>query len=73
MKLSVARDSLLAQLQAVARVASAQSALQALSGVQIEATTDGVELRATDVDIGLRVSLDATVERAGHARSCPRA
>ncbi len=53
MKLSTSRDTLLSQLQTVTRAASTRSALQALSGVQVLATSDGVELRATDMELGL--------------------
>ena len=65
MKLAVDRDALLEQLQTVGRVASTRSAIQALSGVQIAATSDGCELRATDMDVGLRVPLAAEVIREG--------
>jgi DNA polymerase-3 subunit beta len=64
-KLSVSRDALVAQLQAVTRVASAHSAVQALSGVQLDAAESGAELRATDLEVGLRVPLVADVARAG--------
>jgi DNA polymerase-3 subunit beta len=66
-KLSTSTSELLGQLQTVARVASTRSAVQALSGVQIAAggDGDGVELRATDMEVGLRVPLDAKVERGG--------
>ena len=67
MKLSLTRDSLLAQLQAVARVASTHSAVQALSGVHIQVTDTGAELRATDLEVGLRVPVEADVERPGEA------
>jgi DNA polymerase-3 subunit beta len=63
-KLSTSSQELLAQLQVVARVASTRSAVQALSGVQI-AAEDSVQLRATDMEVGLRVPLEATVERTG--------
>ena len=65
MKISLERDVLLAQLQTVSRVASTRSAIQALSGVQLAATPAGCELRATDMDVGLRVPLDAEVTRDG--------
>ena len=65
MKISVERDALLAQLQTVSRVASTRSAIQALSGVQIAASALGCELRATDMDVGLRVPLQAEVVREG--------
>jgi DNA polymerase-3 subunit beta len=64
-KITLARDAFLAQLQTAGRVASTRSALQALSGVQISATASGCELRATDMDVGLRVPLDAEVVREG--------
>jgi DNA polymerase-3 subunit beta len=63
-KLSTSSQELLAQLQVVARVASTRSAVQALSGVQI-AADESVQLRATDMEVGLRVPLHATVERPG--------
>ena len=65
MKISLERDVLLAQLQTVSRVASTRSAIQALSGVQLSARQDGCELRATDMDVGLRVPLEAEVAREG--------
>ena len=67
MKFSTSSQELLAQLQTVARVASTRSAIQALSGVQIVADGDGVELRATDMEVGLRVPLRAEVVRPGEA------
>jgi DNA polymerase-3 subunit beta len=68
MKLSLSTAQLLAQLQTVSRVASTRSAVQALSGVMISAPEDGTpELRATDMEIGLRVPLSAEVQRPGSA------
>jgi DNA polymerase-3 subunit beta len=64
-KISLERDLLLGQLQTVGRVASTRSAIQALSGVQLVASTSGCELRATDMDVGLRVPLEAEVAREG--------
>src|SRR3954454_21542713 len=65
MKLSTRRDALFAQLQTVTRAASTRSAVQALSGVLIQAQTGGIELRATDMEIGLRVPLEGEVVREG--------
>ncbi|MEO6859827.1 MAG: DNA polymerase III subunit beta [Solirubrobacteraceae bacterium] len=65
MKISLDRDSLLTQLQTVSRVASTRSAIQALSGVQLAVNASGGELRATDMDVGLRVPLEAEVIREG--------
>jgi DNA polymerase-3 subunit beta len=64
-KISLERDVLFSQLQTVSRVASTRSAIQALSGVQLSAQSAGCELRATDMDVGLRVPLEAEVERDG--------
>ena len=65
MKLSTRREALFAQLQTVTRAASTRSAVQALSGVLIQAQAGGIELRATDMEIGLRVPLEGEVVREG--------
>jgi DNA polymerase-3 subunit beta len=66
MKLSVSTAHLLTQLQTVGRVASTRSAVQALSGVMIAAEGDGpAELRATDMEVSLRVPVQADVARPG--------
>ncbi len=59
------RDHLFAQLQTVSRVASTRSAIQALSGVQVSVAGGAGELRATDMDVGLRVPLELEIEREG--------
>jgi DNA polymerase-3 subunit beta len=64
-KISLERDVLLGQLQTVSRVASTRSAIQALSGIQLAASSERCELRATDMDVGLRVPLEADVTREG--------
>jgi DNA polymerase-3 subunit beta len=67
-KISCSSADLLAQLQTVSRVASTRSAVQALSGVQLAVTSDPthpVELRATDMEVALRVPLTAEVQRTG--------
>jgi DNA polymerase-3 subunit beta len=65
MKISLERETLLAQLQIASRVASTRSAIQALSGVQVLAEGSSCELRATDMEVGLRVPLEAEVAREG--------
>ena len=67
MKLQASAPALLSQLQTVSRVASTRSAVQALSGVQVVAENGTVELRATDMEVGLRVPLEAEVQREGTA------
>jgi DNA polymerase III subunit beta len=65
MKITTRRDALFAQLQTVTRAASTRSAVQALSGVQVLATKGEIELRATDMEIGLRVPLAGEIVREG--------
>jgi DNA polymerase III subunit beta len=64
-KISLQRDELFSQLQTVTRVASTRSAIQALSGVQLVVSSTNCELRATDMDVSLRVPLEAEVVREG--------
>jgi len=67
-KLSLSVSELLGQLQTVTRVASSRSAVQALSGVMISADQDSqVELRATDMEIAVRVPLQAEIICPGAA------
>src|SRR3954462_15947788 len=67
MKISTSRTALFAELQTVTRAASTRSAVQALSGVQLQAKDGSIELRATDMEIGLRVPLEGEVVRDGAA------
>jgi DNA polymerase III subunit beta len=64
-KISCSTADLLAQLQTVTRVASARSAVQALSGVKLSVSPESAELLATDMDVGLRVPLTTQIERPG--------
>ncbi|MDE3130767.1 MAG: DNA polymerase III subunit beta [Acidobacteriota bacterium] len=67
MKISLDREALLTELQAVTRVASTRTAILALSGVQLAASGSTCELRATDTDVSLRVPLRAEITREGTA------
>src|ERR1700748_3210618 len=67
MKLSLSTAEFVSQLQTVTRVASTRSAVQALSGVMIAAEDSTAELRATDMEIGLRVPLKGEISRPGSA------
>src|SRR3954452_23157762 len=67
MKLSTGRDALFTQLQTVTRAASTRCAMQGLSGVQALARGGGMHLRATDMEIGLRVPLEGEGVREGAA------
>ena len=65
MKATCGRQALLSELQVVARAAATRGAIQALSGVRLETTDTGFELAATDTEIALRSSLEASVEQPG--------
>jgi DNA polymerase-3 subunit beta len=67
MRLTTSRDALFSQLQTVTRAASTRSAVQALSGVHVHARDGTIELRATDMEIALRVPLEGDVLRDGAA------
>jgi DNA polymerase-3 subunit beta len=68
MKLSLSSTDLLTQLQTASRVASTRSAVQALSGVMISAPEGSTpQLLATDMEVGLRVPIEADVQRPGAA------
>jgi DNA polymerase-3 subunit beta len=65
MKISVSKEALLSQLGLAARAASTRSAVQTLAGVLFHVEDGSVELRATDMEMALRVTLDAQVESTG--------
>jgi DNA polymerase-3 subunit beta len=64
-KLSIEKERLLAALGIAARGASTRSAIQTLAGVMIRAADGKVELQATDMELGVRVEVDAAPERDG--------
>jgi DNA polymerase-3 subunit beta len=64
-KLTLSTQDLLSQLQNVTRIASTRSAVQALSGVMLRATSGACELMATDVEVSLQVSIPAEVSSEG--------
>src|SRR4030095_1652740 len=67
MKLVFDRSGFLAALQLVARATATRSAIQALSGILIDAEGDTAQLAATDTEIGLRSRVDAKVNQPGKA------
>src|SRR3954469_17874315 len=65
MKLSVSREAFLARLGVAARGVSTRRSIHTLSGGRTgEAYGGGLELQATDMEIGIRVKVDAEVESA---------
>jgi DNA polymerase III subunit beta len=67
MKFAIPCDQFVASLGVAARGVSTRSAIQTLSGVLLRAGDGRVELQATDMELGIRVSVPAQVEREGEA------
>lgn len=67
MKLTTNRDELVSKLSIVSRAVSTRAATQALSGILLRGTAGSVTLSATDLDLGLRTTIDAQVESEGSA------
>jgi DNA polymerase III subunit beta len=65
MKLTCARDELNQRLAVVSRAISARTSVQVLLGVLLRAEAGKLHLAATDMELSLRVSLDADVEEEG--------
>ena len=67
MKLTVSRETFLAKLGIAVRGASTRSAIQTLAGVLIRVEEGRAELEATDMELGLRVSLEPAESTPGQA------
>src|SRR5437763_7872494 len=65
MKIVCSQDQLLAKLQIAARGVSQRSTVQILSGILLNVSGERSELSSTDMEISLRVPLDARVEEPG--------
>jgi len=65
MKISVARDELVAKLGIVGRAVSTRGTVQVLSGILLAVDGDVLTLAATDMELSLRTTLDARVEGEG--------
>ncbi len=66
MKLNTKREELVSKLSVVSRAVSTRAATQALSGILITVEEGGVvNLSATDLEMGLQTTLDATAEGSG--------
>jgi DNA polymerase-3 subunit beta len=65
LKLTTKRDELVSKLSIVSRAVSTRAATQALSGILIAASEDGVVLSATDGEMGLRTKLKASLAGPG--------
>jgi DNA polymerase-3 subunit beta len=67
LKLTIKREDLVTKLSTVSRAVSTRAATQALSGVLVRGDGGKVTLAATDLDLGLETSLEASVESEGAA------
>ena len=65
MKLTIAKEQLVAGLQAVQNVVGSRTTLPILSNVLLSASEGRLELTATDLDVTIACSVNATVERPG--------
>lgn len=66
MKLTAPRESFVTALGHAGRSVSSRSTLPSLGGVLFKATPEGLVLRATDMEMGISLTLnDVTVEREG--------
>jgi len=64
-KFKVAKDKILDGLQRVQNIVSTRSTLPILSNVLVQAASGSVSLTTTDLDVGVRCSVEAEVSKAG--------
>jgi DNA polymerase-3 subunit beta len=65
MKVTCARDELAEKLQLAGRGVSTRTSVQILAGIMLRASDGQLHLSSTDMEISLRVSLEAQVEDEG--------
>ena len=65
MNLTIAKDQILAGLQAVQNVVSTRTTLPILSNVLMRAESDRVEFTATDLDVTVACKVEAKVKKGG--------
>lgn len=65
MKLVTTKQALGESLAIVSKAVSTRSSIQVLSGVLLEATSDGVTVAGTDMEISIKAPVDARVDQAG--------
>jgi DNA polymerase III subunit beta len=65
LKLTCARDELVAKLAVVSRAVSTRTAVQILAGILLRAENGELHLAATDMELSLRTSLEANVDEEG--------
>ncbi len=65
MKLTIGKEQIITGLQAVQNIVSARTTLPILSNVLLRAEGSNLELTATDLDVTISCSVEATVTRGG--------
>ncbi len=65
MKIRIARDELLTGLQRVQGIVEKRNTMPVLSNILLETKQDGIEMVATDLEIGVRGHYKAEVQQAG--------
>jgi DNA polymerase III subunit beta len=65
LRITCAADDLAQRVALVARAVSTRTSVQILSGVRLDAGDGRLDLAATDMDLSLRTSLEASVEGGG--------
>ena len=65
MKFSISREQFVGQLSIAVRGVSSRSAIQTLAGVLVRVAGERVELQATDMELGIRVSSTASGTQDG--------
>ncbi|MEI6278870.1 MAG: DNA polymerase III subunit beta [Verrucomicrobiae bacterium] len=65
MKLAVTKEALLEGLQRIQNVVSNRATLPVLSNALLEATESGLRLTTTDLEVSIRCTIEAKVERSG--------
>ena len=65
MKFAIEREELLRGIQAVLDIVPSKSALPVLSNILVDASPDGIELSATDLDISIICGVNGEVEEPG--------
>jgi DNA polymerase-3 subunit beta len=67
LRISISRDELASRLAIVARGVSTRTAVLVLGGIQLRAEAGRLNLAATDMELSLRASVDASVDGEGTA------
>src|SRR5919108_657415 len=65
MKMTCPKEELAEKLQVAGRGVSTRTSVQILAGIMLRAAGERLSISATDMEISLRVSLDAQVEDDG--------